>query len=269
MSDPSSPNREGHVVHSPPELDPPPLQPLPSPSPPPRPPPSLALTPLDPIPHSLPTYAGEAPSPKGKSPSPRHLQRSSPRSNPSGSSTPAGKHPFYRGIRCRSGKWVSEIREPRKTTRVWLGTYPAPEMAAAAYDVAALALKGGDAVLNFPHLVKSYPVPASTAPSDVRRAAAAAAASRKGETSGGGSGGDDTALLGQEGNEGRTRKDPHPDQSSKPPEAEFIDEEALFDMPNLLVDMAEGMMVSPPRIRSPPSDDSPDNSDMESLWSYP
>ncbi|KAI6702178.1 hypothetical protein NL676_011314 [Syzygium grande] len=263
MSHPSSPKDEARVVQSPPGLDPPPPQPLPSASPPPAPPP-LALHTLDQFPYSLPTYAGEAPSPKGKSPSPRHLQRSSPRSNPSGSATSAGKHPFYRGIRCRSGKWVSEIREPRKTTRVWLGTYPTPEMAAAAYDVAALALKGGDAVLNFPHLVKSYPVPASSAPADVRRAAAAAAASRKAETSGG----DDTALLGQEGNEGKAGKDHHPEQSSKPPEAEFIDEEALFDMPNLLVDMAEGMMVSPPRISSPPSDDSPDNSDMESLWSY-
>ncbi|KAF8032960.1 hypothetical protein BT93_D1751 [Corymbia citriodora subsp. variegata] len=263
MSDPSSPKDEAHVFQSPSELDPPPPPP-PQPFPSPYPPPPLALHALDQTLHSLPSYAGEAPSPKGKSPSPRHLQRSSPRSNPSGSATSAGKHPFYRGIRSRSGKWVSEIREPRKTTRVWLGTYPTPEMAATAYDVAALALKGGDAVLNFPHLLKSYPVPASTAPTDVRRAAAAAAASRKAETSGA----DDTALSGQEGNEGKTRRDHPPDQSSKPPEAEFIDEEALFDMPNLLVDMAEGMMVSPPRISSPPSDDSPDNSDMESLWSY-
>ena len=70
---------------------------------------------------------------------------------------------------------MSEIREPGKKTRIWLGSYEAPEMAAAAYDVAALHLKGHRAELNFPELAPSLPRPSSFSPEDVQFAAAQAA----------------------------------------------------------------------------------------------
>ncbi|CAI0404209.1 unnamed protein product [Linum tenue] len=172
-----------------------------------------------------------------------------PPSEPSQSNQPPPPpHPAYRGIRARSGKWVSEIREPKKTTRIWLGTYPTPEMAAAAYDVAALALKGPTAPLNFPNSIISYPIPASPSASDIRAAAAKAALARLPK--------------------------PVPVASStekeEEEEEEFMDVDELLNMPNLLVDMAGGMMVSPPRMDTPSSiHDSPDNSDAgDSLWSY-
>ncbi|XP_030533128.1 ethylene-responsive transcription factor ERF025-like [Rhodamnia argentea] len=247
--------RPAHMANQPPR------EPQPNRSPPPPPAPARVIQipdqPLPPqLPHTSPHTSSSSSSsasgaPGGSSPKPML--------SPSGASPSqsTGRHPSYRGIRSRSGKWVSEIREPRKTTRIWLGTYPNPEMAAAAYDVAALALKGSDAALNFPDEVPKYPVPNSASAADIRSAAASAAALRG-------------PRMEAEGKEDPVGRPENADETGQESVREFIDEDALLNMPKLLDDMAEGMLVSPPRMKMASENDSPEDSDGgESLWSYP
>ena len=146
----------------------------------------------------------------------------------------SGRHPLYKGVRQRknSDKWVSEIREPRKPNRIWLGTFSTPEMAAIAYDVAALALKGTQTGLNFPNSASSLPVPASMSPGDIQAAAASAAAAF---------GAARDAIVSTNNNNASSSV-----EGSNVNINGYMDEDLIFDMPNVLMNMAEGMLLSPP-----------------------
>ncbi|XP_010686196.2 dehydration-responsive element-binding protein 1B [Beta vulgaris subsp. vulgaris] len=146
------------------------------------------------------------------------------------------RHPFYHGVRERDGgKWVSEIREPNKKSRIWLGTYPAPELAARAHDVAALALKGDKAALNFPDSAWLVSRAKSTSARDIRLAAFQATRSEL-----------HSSLITTRDNETEAANVKYMENSG---EELFVDEEVIFNMPSFIDGMAQGMLLTPPSLK--------------------
>ncbi|KAK4381309.1 Dehydration-responsive element-binding protein 1F [Sesamum angolense] len=135
------------------------------------------------------------------------------------------------------------VRSPRAQQEIknmaW--TFPDPETAAIAHDVAALALRGENAPLNFPDSARLFPRAPSSSHQDIQRAALEAAMSSGGKP-----------LLGthrQAFDQTRAVSAEHgTERASEGNDSGgvgFVDEEAMFNLPVLLDSLAEGLLLTP------------------------
>ncbi|KAJ3680046.1 hypothetical protein LUZ60_016324 [Juncus effusus] len=159
------------------------------------------------------------------------------------------RHPVYKGVRMRnSNRWVCEVREPNKKSRIWLGTFQTAEMAARAHDVAAMALRGKSACLNFADSPQKLKVPESTSRREIQRAAVEAAEMFRPKE----------GVVEEEGTVEILREEARVDP--------FCDGFELGERDYM--DMARGMLIDPP----PPSEElvvEEEESDGEMLlWSF-
>ncbi|KAI3838880.1 hypothetical protein MKX03_002656 [Papaver bracteatum] len=170
------------------------------------------------------------------------------------------RHPIYRGVRERKNdKWVCEVREPNSQSRIWLGTHNSPEMAARAYDIAALALRGESAPLNFEDSLTALPRARSASSKDIQAAVAEATQCFPLPT-------DFTASSSSSAQSSRHVEDFETAHESSSKAETFLDEEELFNMPSLISGMAEGMLLQPPQ-KGYISDDGGNNVDC-TLWPW-
>ncbi|XLU46961.1 dehydration-responsive element-binding protein 1B-like [Arachis ipaensis] len=155
------------------------------------------------------------------------------------------RHPIYKGVRQRNGKWVCELRQPNNKTRVWLGTFSHPQMAAIAHDVAALAFRGENASLNFPQSAASLPrLNAETTPLKSIQITATQVANNhfvEGRE-------EIMSILGS--NDASSHEEELSSDCSFGEDSRsfYWDEEEVFNMPGLMNSLAEALIITPPAL---------------------
>lgn len=173
------------------------------------------------------------------------------------------RHPIYKGVRRRNGKWVCELRHPNSKTRIWLGTFSSPDMAARAHDAAALALRRDSAVLNFPESAHLLPKAMSTSIKDIQCAALKAA-----ENKGCAHHFDQlVSSLSSSSFSSLSCVDDGKEKGEEGCRKLFWDEEELFNMPALINSMAEGLILTPPALQRGFNWDAMEDAVDLTLWS--